>query len=476
MRKLHRQILLSLAIGIFITLAPFLVFYSMGFRFDFKKFEITKVGMLVIESQPESVNVFLNNKFVDNGTPFKASSLTPKNYKIRIEKQNFFSWKKTLPVKSGKVNWASHVRLFYENPSLKSLSKEQTFDNFKYLPDEKKIFLSSNQQDKKGIFEYDLDSSKLTKIFPKKEESSKYENAEFSDLQVSLNGRYTFFTWNEASAIKNYMIANSEKVINLNNVFGFDILNPKWSMQNDSLIYWIYNDNLYSFNADSSSIPSVASTSVFDYAIGNDYVFLEKFENEKYVIKRSNENNLGADNLFVENPDNLKTSEIKVGLKNAVAFKLENNVLYLTKQKKGSNEFSATKIFDNPRDFVWSEEENKLLYYNDVEMWFYELVNRSSEIPLIHNEYKVNNANLIARSQTRIDKAIWYSDFEHVLYNIDDKLNVIELDERSTKNSYTFNNFNVSNFAIGLKGENLIFLNPDKTLFEARISEDDSLF
>lgn len=476
MRKLHRQLLLFLAISIFIVVAPFLVLYSMGFRFDFRKFEITKVGMLIVESQPESVNVFLNNKFADNGTPLKAASLTPGNYKIRVEKQSFFSWKKTLPVKSGKVNWASHVRLFYENPTLKTLVKDQTFDDFKYLPDNKKVFLLSNQQDKKGIFEYDLDSAKLIKIFPNKEENSKYENADFSDLQVSLNGRYAFFSWNEASAIKNYMIANSEKIINLNNVFGFDILNPKWSMQNDSLIYWIYNDNLYSYNADSESIPSIALTSVLDYAIGKDYVFLEKFENEKFVIKKASENNLGSDNLFVENPDNLKTTEIKAGLKNAVAFKLENNALYLVKQKKDSNNFLATKIFDNPLDFVWSEEENKLLYYNDVEMWFYELINRGSDIPLIHSEYKINNANLITRSQTKIEKAVWFSDEEHVLYNIDNKLNVIELDERSTKNMYTFTNFMALNFAIGLKGENLIFLDQDKNLLETRISEDDSLF
>lgn len=476
MRKLHRQILLTLSILVFIIVAPLLVFYAMGFRFDFKKFEIAKVGMLVIESQPESVNVFLNNKFVDNGTPFKSSSLTPGNYKIRVEKQSFFSWKKTLPIKSGKVNWASHVRLFYENPNLKQLIQDQTFEDFKYLPDEKKIFLLSNQQDKKGIYEYDLDSAKLARIFPGKDDSASYENAEFSDFKISLNGRYSFFSWNDSSTTKNYMIANSEKIVNLNTVFGYEIANPTWSMQNDSLIYWIYKDNLYSYNADSSTIPSVALTSVSNFAIGKDYVFLEKFENEKFVIKRAKENSLGSNTLFIENPENIKTVEIKVGLKNAVAFKLENNVLYLVKQKKNSNEFLANKIFDNPLGFVWSEKENKLLYYNDVEMWFYELINRVSDIPIIHSEYKINNANLIARSQTRIEKAIWYPDFEHVLYNIDKRLNVIELDERSTKNMYTFNNFMVMNFAPDLKGENLIFLNQDKYLFETRISEDDSLF
>ncbi|MDD3887198.1 MAG: PEGA domain-containing protein [Patescibacteria group bacterium] len=476
MRKLHRQILLTLSILIFIVVAPLLVFYAMGFRFDFRKLEVTKVGMLVVESQPESVNVFLNNKFVDNGTPFKSSSLTPGNYKIKVEKQGFFAWKKTLPVKSGKVNWASHVRLFYENPSLKQLVKDQTFDDFKYIASEKKIFLLSNYQDKEGIYEYNIDSARLTKIFPEKDDAVIYENAEFSDLKLSLNGRYAFFSWKDKSMTKNYMIANSEKVINLNTVFGYEITNPNWSMKNDSLIYWIYKDNLYSYNADSSSIPSVALTSVSNFAISDDYVFLEKFENEKYVLKRAKENSLGSNIFLIENPENIKIVEIKVGLKNAVAFKLENNVLYLVKQKKNSNDFLATKIFENPLGFVWSEKENKLLYYNDVEMWFYELINRASDIPIIHNEYKINNANLIARSQTKIEKAIWYPDFEHVLYNIDKRLNVIELDERSTKNMYTFNNFMISDFAPDLKGENLIFLNQDKYLFETRISEDDALF
>lgn len=475
MRKIHRQILSWIAVGVFVIVAPVLVLYSMGYRYDFKKLEFTKVGMLVIESQPESVDVFFNNKFVDNGAPFKVSSLTPGNYKIRVEKQGFFTWKKTLKVLSSKVNWASHVRLFYEKPELKEQALDSNFDSFSYSADDQKIYLLSNEEENKGIFEFDLNNSKLTKIFPKNDDNKKYQNSVFTDLKVSLHGNYVFFSWQNSST-KNYVIANSEKIINLNSIFDAEIFNPSWSKQNDSLIYWIYKNNLYSFSADSENIPSVVLASVLNFTLGEDFVFFAKSENGKFVLKKAKENNFSNEDFMVESLENLDFSEIKAGIKNAVAFKLKNDSLYLVKQKKNSNDYVAAKIFDDVKDFVWSKEENKLLYYNDNEMWFYELINKASDIPLIHAEYKVNNANLIIRIGSKIDKAIWYSDFEHVLYLSNNKVNAIELDERSTKNSCTFNNFEVNDFAIDKKGENMIFLNPENKLFEARISEDDSLF
>ena len=75
-----------------------------------------------------------------------------------------------------------------------------------------------------------------------------------------------------------------------------------------------------------------------------------------------------------------------------------------------------------------------------------------------------------------IDKAIWFSDEEHVLYTTNNKMNVIELDERSTKNGYEFTKINAVDFAIDKDGEDLIFLNEANNLFKAIISEENGLF
>ena len=44
-------------------IAPLLILYSLGYRYDFVKGSLEKIGVLFIKSYPKSANIFLNNKY-----------------------------------------------------------------------------------------------------------------------------------------------------------------------------------------------------------------------------------------------------------------------------------------------------------------------------------------------------------------------------------------------------------------------------
>lgn len=465
----------SISILVFVVVAPLLVLYAMGFRYSVLKREASRVGMLIIESQPRSALVYIDDQLKDDKTPYKKSSLLPDDYRVRLEKEGFFPWRKTLAIESRKVNWASNVRLFYEMPQLDKLVAKNKFDDLKYSSKRKKIFLTSNDKNRKGIWEYDLDSNKTNRLFPAKEDLWKYENAEFDDLNISENGKNVLFSWRTASGIKNYVVVKPEKQINLNNHFGYQFNNIQWSKSDDSKLHWLYGNNLYNFDVNTEETPSVVSPNVYNYTTNPDYVFLDKFEDNKHVLKRTKENDWGNEEWLVEIPDNQAINTMKAGDNNKIAFSI-NDILYLVKRNEDGNYYSAQKIFEGTKDFKWSQAGDKLLYYNDSEIWFYELVSKESDLPIIHPEYEINNANLITRSSVNLDEALWHPDEEHVLYSTNGILNAIELDERSTKNGAIFNNIEAINFEVDENEEEVMFLNKNKVLFKARISEEEGLF
>lgn len=473
MKKIHRQLILVLAILLFIIAAPVLVFFAMGYRFDFKNFEPIKVGMLIIESEPQSVDIYLNNRLEAKRTPAKISSLTPGNYKIKIQKDGFYTWKKTLRILSGRVNWASHVRLFYEKPNLTNLAENNKFSEVAYSSDQSIAYLISNYAENRGVFKYNFGNNQLAKIFPKNDQENNYQQANFADLRLSVDGDYVFFNL-ENLGMKDYIIANETKDLSLNTLFGYEINNPIWSEKYNYIIYWLYNNNLYSFNTDTAAVPTVVSSGVFSFGLNDNYAYLEKFEKNKYVLKRARENSLSTEEKIINSPENQEIIEIKPNPNNDLAFRTKNNSLYIL--RKEQNKLKAAKIFDSVKNYIWSKKENKLLYFNDNEIWFYELINNKNKIPLIHNEYEVNNANLIIRIGDTIQKANWFPDEEHILYSSMNKLYAIELDERNNKNSVVWDTFEIIDFEVDKKGENAILLDLNNLFLEARISEDDGLF
>lgn len=109
-----RRILPWLYILIFLLTAPFLILYTAGYRYNAKKAQVERNGTLIVDSFPTKADVFIDDKATGEVTPITFQNITPGVHRIRIAKQNYRSWEKSLDVRSELVTFANNVWLLRE--------------------------------------------------------------------------------------------------------------------------------------------------------------------------------------------------------------------------------------------------------------------------------------------------------------------------------------------------------------------------
>ena len=118
MTKLRILVLIStlLVISTFGTLA---FIYAKGYRFDFKKNKITPNGLLVLKSDPDGAEIFINENL--KGATNSNFSLEPSTYDVSIRKENYLTWNKRLKIEKEVVTQAT-AHLFKVAPSLTAIT------------------------------------------------------------------------------------------------------------------------------------------------------------------------------------------------------------------------------------------------------------------------------------------------------------------------------------------------------------------
>ncbi len=104
----RRRILFLLTTGLFLLLVVPVLLYSFGYRFSTETWRIVHAGGLSVSSTPSTgTRIYVDGKLVKETTLLSRKlflqGLTPHAYKIRIEKEGYFSWEKTLPVRPERV-------------------------------------------------------------------------------------------------------------------------------------------------------------------------------------------------------------------------------------------------------------------------------------------------------------------------------------------------------------------------------------
>jgi hypothetical protein len=143
-------ILLALTGGTIIAIK-----FAKGYRPSFKTGRMEGTGLLAANSVPRGASVFINNKLTtatDN-----TLNLPPQDYQIKIAKDGYISWEKTLKLEPELVT-QTNALLFPAVPNLKPLTFSGAI-NPTPSPDGQKIVFSVNNattEDKNGLYVLDL--------------------------------------------------------------------------------------------------------------------------------------------------------------------------------------------------------------------------------------------------------------------------------------------------------------------------------
>lgn len=115
MTKKIRLIILLVCVVCFFVVAPVLVLYSMGYRFDFEKMKVTLTGGIYVRTYPAADKILIDFKITEKPGMFSNSvfvqSLLPSNHTVLAKKSGYYDYFKNLSVQKKEVTKLENVLL-----------------------------------------------------------------------------------------------------------------------------------------------------------------------------------------------------------------------------------------------------------------------------------------------------------------------------------------------------------------------------
>lgn len=115
-----RFILTIITLVVLTAVASIAIFLAKGYTFSQKEKRVVGTGIITITSEPDAASVYIDGHLT-TATNTTISSLTPKDYSIKVVKEGFIPWEKKISVKEGLVTDVK-ITLFPAIPTIYPLT------------------------------------------------------------------------------------------------------------------------------------------------------------------------------------------------------------------------------------------------------------------------------------------------------------------------------------------------------------------
>ena len=265
-KRLYRRIFLGFFIVSFFIIAPLLVFYTVGYRYDFKNGIVQEIGAISIDILPTNAIVYLNNVKIDSAMPIRLKNVTPSKYKIKITTDGFYDWEKEVTVESKQTVYIKEIQLIKKSNPQKIVGGQiQTISYSNPIGGKFLIYQKINANDQEFDL-YNLTNNQNTKIFSA-DKKIKYQ------IQWTGYSDYAMINSEDLSDIKIFNAASGlSSLWNLNTNESDTITKIQWGTENND-IYYSTKSKLAIINAVSQSKSNISKNSdIYDWAQNIDWL------------------------------------------------------------------------------------------------------------------------------------------------------------------------------------------------------------
>ncbi len=109
-RPVRRVFMLCLWVAFFI-IAPSVILYTAGYRYDFVKKQIKQTGVLSVDVEPRNSLVSLNGIQIERDIPIKLTNRAPGTYSLKIERPGYKTWERDITIESNNTTYIKGVTL-----------------------------------------------------------------------------------------------------------------------------------------------------------------------------------------------------------------------------------------------------------------------------------------------------------------------------------------------------------------------------
>ncbi len=115
----HRRILPWIFAIAFIALAPTVIFYTSGYRYDAKRGKVERNGTIIFDSRPSGAQLFVDGRVTEKRSPVTLQDMAPGSHTFELRLDGYSGWKKNLDIAPERVTFVDQVQLWPKlEPSL----------------------------------------------------------------------------------------------------------------------------------------------------------------------------------------------------------------------------------------------------------------------------------------------------------------------------------------------------------------------
>lgn len=416
MTKKSRTILFIILTVLFIFSAPAMVLYSQGYRLDLNPptggIKITQTGGFYFKVAPKSVQIYLDGKLKEKtnflfGSAF-IDNLLPKKYEIKIEKNGYHPWQKSLEVREKEVTDAKNIVLIPKNPDFKILAEKT--ENFFFSPDEKKIILKKTNGQNWNLEIFNTEKNSFKNLID--EQNFNKGKADLLDLKWSPNSKKNLLSLKIKEKSKYFILDTTEKI----NLISLDFLGKgikeiSFSPQNDFEIFFIEKNALFKTDFSQKTAVKPILNNLISYKIlGNDIIWLD---GEGFIFKSDfSGKKIEALNLKPVVIDPKIEYKIIAGNSSKIFLQKSNALFFLEPGSKSFKEMPGSI-----KSFKFSSNFKKLAYWNNY------------EIRILFLNEKIEKSLFLTRFSKKIGNIFWYTP-DYLIFNAEGKIKIAEIDDR----------------------------------------------
>jgi hypothetical protein len=426
---------------IFTIIAPGIIMYSQGYRFDIKKMQFLETGGIYVKTIPGETTVSIDDDYQNKTSTFSRDlliqNLLPENHSIEIKKDSYHSWTKTLEVNERKVSEAKYIILFPNDIPFASISND--VKSFYPYSNNKMLLLTISNE----LLSYDTEKKETIKILSKTQTPYNISNISFS-----LTGKRALI---ETSTGLHYLLNLETSTISLIRSMSSNTQSFVFDSNNEGSFFYQVNNLIYRVNADKQTAPKLfKKESVKAFTIsGNDIYSLEN-------------GLLYRDNLTLNINETLSSTPFKTIDSTYELVTMEGEI-FLIENKKVVYLFNKeTKIFDKKieakTELKYTPFYERILFAVDNELWL--LLLKDTETPFFTKAY---STIFISRFSQNINNIKWLNG-DYFIYTLNNKVNISEIDNRDHINSFELPQTETTKIFFNGNTKKLFLLNKEELL------------
>jgi dipeptidyl aminopeptidase/acylaminoacyl peptidase len=230
---------------------------------------------------------------------------------------------------------------------------------------------------------------------------------------------------------KNYFIVTIDtlETLSIKELTGdSNLSHVRWDPKNKDVLFYMSDDKLYRLDLNDLTGKKIVAEHIASYDLSQKALFYFQLP-EGIVYKTSYD---GADTptqITTSGPEDMSDSSYQIIVydDDRVVFLNKSNELYI--YNRGEVDTYFNKLSNNATGSQFSDDGKKLLFWNNNEISAYFV--RKWEVQPVRAE---NESMSITKFSDTISNVQWTRDYEHVIFTNNNKIKLIEIDNRDHRN------------------------------------------